>query len=319
MTQSSLTEAGVRHAAQRAGHAVPPAFPLDASVAVNPFLGQTGERLETTAARLGRVAGVSLAPPRPWLTEQLAAGRVTDADLRAALRATPAAVGLAAPEDLKRAASAPPAAAFAPPTVAELAADVSGVDWPGVIAERIGAWAAGYFDQGQALWAAPRGRSAYAAWRAVATHDLTPEIAGLSHFATFVSEAPERAEDVLVRAAQRLGLSDEACETWFHQLLMTMGGFAQYARYLGWRAGLEGKTDHTLQDLLAIRLLFEEALYRQYEGRIALVQHLHLQGFRRGLLLLDGCRHGGSIGSRVLRHGGQGHDSRGQTRTEKGH
>ena len=71
MTQSSLTEAGVRHAAQRAGHAVPPAFPLDASVAVNPFLGQTGERLETTAARLGRVAGISLAPPRPWMTEQI--------------------------------------------------------------------------------------------------------------------------------------------------------------------------------------------------------------------------------------------------------
>ena len=89
MTQSSLTDAGVRQAAQRAGNAVPPAFPLDASVAVNPFLGQTGERLETTAARLGRVAGISLAPPRPWLPELIAAGKVTDADLRAALRATP--------------------------------------------------------------------------------------------------------------------------------------------------------------------------------------------------------------------------------------
>ena len=273
MTQPSLTDAGVRHAAERAGHAVPPAFPLDASVAVNPFLGQTGERLETTAARLGRVAGISLAPPRPWLSEQIAAGRIADADLRAALRATPAAAGLASAEDLKRAASTPPAAAIAPATVADLAAEVSGVDWQGVIAERIGAWAAGYFDQGQALWAAPRGRSAYAAWRAVATHDLTLEIAGLSHFATFVSEAPEHAGDVLVRAAQRLGLSDEACETWFHQLLMTLGGFAQYARYLGWRAGLEGRADRTLEDLLAIRLLFEEALYLQYEGRIALGWH----------------------------------------------
>ena len=48
-----------------------------------------------------------------------------------------------------------------------------------LIAERFGAWAAGYFDQGQALWAAPRGGGAYAVWRAVATHDRTPEIAGL--------------------------------------------------------------------------------------------------------------------------------------------
>ena len=69
------------------------------------------------------------------------------------------------------------------PTIADLAAEASGIDWPGLIAERFGAWAAGYFDEGQALWAAPRGRGAYAAWRAVATHDLTPEIAGLSSFA----------------------------------------------------------------------------------------------------------------------------------------
>lgn len=273
MTQPSLTDAGVRHAAERAANAVPPAFPLDASVAVNPFLGQTGERLETTAARLGRVAGVGLAPPRPWISEQIAAGRITDSDLRAALRATPAIVGLASIGDLKQTANAAALAAFAPATVADLAAEVSGVDWPGVIAERIGAWAAGYFDQGQALWAAPRGRSAYAAWRAVATHDLTLEIAGLAHFATFVSEAPEHTGDVLLRASQRLSLSDASCETYFHQLLMTMGGVAQYARYLGWRAGLEGKTDRTLQDLLAIRLLFEEALFLQYEGRIALRWH----------------------------------------------
>ena len=53
------------------------------------------------------------------------------------------------------------------------------MDWPGIIAERFGAWAAGYFDEGQALWAAPKGKGAYAAWRAIATHDLTPEIAKL--------------------------------------------------------------------------------------------------------------------------------------------
>ena len=41
----------VLDAAEAAARAIPPAFPLDATVAVNPFLGQTGEDLASTAAR----------------------------------------------------------------------------------------------------------------------------------------------------------------------------------------------------------------------------------------------------------------------------
>jgi uncharacterized protein len=75
--------------------------------------------------------------------------------------------------------------------VADLAAEVSGIDWPAIISERFGHWAASWWDEGQALWAAPKGRNAYRAWQAVATHDLTPEIAGLDGFAAFVADAPD--------------------------------------------------------------------------------------------------------------------------------
>jgi uncharacterized protein YbcC (UPF0753/DUF2309 family) len=158
-------------------------------------------------------------------------------------------------------------------TVADLAAEASGIDWSGLITDRFGAWAAGYFDEGQALWAAPHGRNAYLAWRAVATHDLTPEIAGLAGFATYVSEAPENARDTVARATHRLGLKPEALETYFHRLLMTLGGWAQYARYKLWQADLAGDSDHTLTDFLAIRLLWEEALFERYSDRIGRIPH----------------------------------------------
>ncbi|MEL6683079.1 MAG: putative inorganic carbon transporter subunit DabA, partial [Pseudomonadota bacterium] len=45
-------------AAETAARRIPPAFPLEATVAVNPFLGQTDEDLATASARLQRVAGV---------------------------------------------------------------------------------------------------------------------------------------------------------------------------------------------------------------------------------------------------------------------
>ena len=63
-----------------------------------------------------------------------------------------------------------------------------------------------------------------------------------------------------MRAAESLGLSEAAAGTAFHRLLAELGGWAQHARWLLWEAELNGGTDTTLTDLLAIRLIWEEAL-----------------------------------------------------------
>jgi len=256
-------------AVDRAARAIPPVWPLASSVAVNPFLGQTHERLATVAARLGRVAGTAVTLPRDWFQARIASGVITDADLTAALASAPETSRPASLAALKSAAGVTRPVASALPTIADLAAEASGIDWPALIAERFGAWAAGYFDEGQALWAAPRGRGAYAAWRAVATHDLTPEIVGLAGFATHVSQAPETASGAIASVVQLIALPAGALETYFHQMLMTLGGWAQYARYRLWQAELGGTGDSTLTDFLAIRLTWEAALLERYEAQIA--------------------------------------------------
>jgi uncharacterized protein YbcC (UPF0753/DUF2309 family) len=256
-------------AADRAARAIPPVWPLASSVAVNPFLGQADESLATVGARLGRVAGAPVTMARSWYQERIASGVITDTDLSDALASAPSALRPANVAALTSEARVSKPKTSGAPTIADLAAEASGIDWAGLIAERFGAWAAGYFDEGQALWAAPRGRGAYAAWRAVATHDLTPEIVGLSGFATHVSEAPETARDALASVVQRLELPAEALETYFHQMLMTLGGWAQYARYRLWQAELGGGADATITDFLAIRLIWEAALFDRYEDEIS--------------------------------------------------
>ena len=72
-------------AAEAAARAVPPAFPLDATVAVNPFLGQTDEDLATASARLARVGGGRLTRPRAEYAAQVAQGNIPDDALAAAL------------------------------------------------------------------------------------------------------------------------------------------------------------------------------------------------------------------------------------------
>jgi len=261
-------QAAVRAAAEGAADAVPPVWPLASSVAVNPYLGQADQSLARTGALLARVAGATVTLPRAWYLQRVAAGAITDQDLRDAQDAAGPPLNRWSLAQFKAALSESDDPPEALPTVADLAARVSGIDWPAIIAERIGAWAGSYFDEGQALWAAPRGRSAFAAWRAVATHDLTPEIVGLRNFAAFVADAPESAEEALRRSVEDLGADPAALQTYFHSLLMTLGGWAQLARYRRWQAELAGGSDATQTDFLTIRLLWEAALYRQYEGQI---------------------------------------------------
>jgi len=249
-------------AAEAAARAIPPAFPLDATVAVNPFLGQTGEDLATTQARLARVAGCAITRTAPEYAAAIREGKISDDDLASALEACPNSgkpVSLAA---LKVAATAMGSgvAATALPTVADLAAEATGTDWPSIIDKTVGRWAAGQFDRGQALWSPTPGASAFVAWREWAVHDLTPEIAGLSGFCAHVAAAPDTTERAILACADALGISGDAAETAFHRLYMTLGGWSQHARWLLWQAELAGETDSTIADLLAIRLIWEEAL-----------------------------------------------------------
>ena len=255
-------------AVEAAVRAIPPVWPLASSVAVNPFLGQVGESLEKTAARLSRVAGVAVTMPREWYLSRIDSGAISQSDLEWALAIASSDLRPASVASLLAAARQPAEKPKALPTVAELAAEVSGIDWPAVIAERLGSWASGYFDLGQAIWAAPRGRSTYSAWRAVATHDLTPEIIGLAGFALHVARAPRMASDARRRAVSVLGLKLPELATYFHRLLMTLGGWAHYARYLLWQAELDSRSDSTLAELLAIRLVWEEALYERYADQL---------------------------------------------------
>ncbi len=250
-------------AAEAAARAIPPAFPLAATVAVNPFLGQMGEDLATASARLARVAGVSATPARSGHAAAMKTGAISNDDLAAALSACPSLLKPHNIASLKAELDCDGPALQALPTVAELAASASGTDWPSVIARCFGLWASGYFDRGQALWSPAPGRSAFAAWREWAIHDLTPEIAGLTGFCSHVAEAPDTAERALLRAADRLQISEPAAETVFHRLLMELGGWPQHARYLLWQAELAGSIDTTTTDLLAIRLIWEEALLAQ--------------------------------------------------------
>ncbi|WP_379923646.1 YbcC family protein [Erythrobacter sp. R86502] len=264
-----LSGLSLHDVADAAARAIAPLWPLASSVAVNPFLGQAGLDLAGTAALLSRVSSAATIMPRAWFAARLESGMISDDDLAAALDNCGSALrpGSVAALKLSLQIAAPARAPL--PTIADLAAEVSGIDWPAIIDERFGHWAASWWDEGQALWAAPKRHSAFRAWQAVATHDLTPEIAGLHGFAAFVADAPDSANEAIARSVALLDLPAEAWPTYFHALLITLGGWAQYARYQQWQAELGGGKNSAPTELLCIRLIWEAALFAQYEPAIS--------------------------------------------------
>jgi uncharacterized protein YbcC (UPF0753/DUF2309 family) len=255
--------------AEKAAQAIPPAFPLNATVAVNPFLGQSSEPVAVTAARLARVAGIRIFPDRRGAAELIASGEITPEDLAEGLRKHAGGFVKMDLAELRAGAKESPAAPSAIPTIAELAAQASGMDWPALIADRIGAWAGAHFDQGQALWQIARPAAAFQSWRKWAIRDLTPEIQGLVGFGQFVNDSSRSPWRNLGRACETLGVDATTASSVFHRLLCDLGGWAQFARHLDWNAALTGEKDNTATELLALRLMFEEALYTQYHDQIA--------------------------------------------------
>ena len=253
--------AGARNAAAH----IPPLWSLEATVAVNPYVGQAGEPLQMAAARLARVAGVRTVPERAHFKVKFAANGLTRADLEAGLAEVPE-LGITV-DELIVAMDKPGRLPETLPTLADLAEEVSDINWPDFVAERIGHWAGGHYDTGQALWPAPKTR-AWLSWRSFAQRDLTPEIFGLTGFAGRVASMSMSARGALTKCAEEMGITSAACESYFHTLLMRLGGWAQLASGEAFRANLKGEGNNDITDLLTAKLVFEAALLARYKDKI---------------------------------------------------
>ena len=265
-------------AANGAAKAIPPAWGLEATVAVNPFLGQTDRSLSETAALLERVAGERIFPARADFRAKHETGEISDEDLVDALFANGAPMDLA---ELKKWLDHDAETPTALKTVAEIATATTGTDWHTITLERIGAFLSAEFDQGQALWAQPRRDSVWQTWQAYARRDVTPEIHGLAGFAAEVAALPPEPQLALEVLSERLGLDESSAPTAYHRLLTDLGGWGHLARQRLFEAEKHGGYDGATRDLLLIRMAFDAAVLRVFGDQVgsewAAIRSLHTE------------------------------------------
>ncbi len=255
--------------AERATRRIAPLWPLKHFVAVNPFLGLTDHTFVDAAQVMALVAGARMTMPRAFYLDAMSTGRIGDKDLALALQRADDRAALPHDVDALRLGLQTSASCMQLPlaTGADAASEASGRDWAALACERISRWAASHFDEGQAPWLTPsRHLGAYAAWREEALIDRTPEVMGLPRFRQIVQALPATAEAMISEGIARLQLGDSGHALYFHRLLMSVAGWAGYARYKVWQSELRERSDTTLIELLAVRLAWDVAILEAHRG-----------------------------------------------------
>jgi uncharacterized protein YbcC (UPF0753/DUF2309 family) len=252
---------------------IAPVWPLKNFVAVNPFLGFVEQSFHATVATLHRVARTRALMPRSFYREALAEGAIEDQDLARALagaqpdwRLPPTVEALKSVLNHNEISGLRHPAHVA--TVAEVLNDLADGDKQVArtqfMIDEISKWCAAYFDDGQSVWRMPsRGLPPFAAWRSSVRYDLNPEVMGIAGFRRLVAELPPDPVAAIGAVVQRQGVPNRAVADYLHQALLDIGGWAAYARYLKWQAELHGDTDDTLEQLLAIRVVWGYTLFMQ--------------------------------------------------------
>ncbi|MBV9655016.1 MAG: DUF2309 domain-containing protein [Acetobacteraceae bacterium] len=268
-----LGPAEVAEAVRAACLRIAPLWPLKNFVAVNPFLGFSGQTFHATVATLHRVARIGVLMPRRFYLEAVRDGEIEERDLVtaladapkdwklppsvAALKSVPDRVGLSAIKHPAHVA-----------TVAEVLTELSDGDrqvaQTQFMVDEISRWCAQYFDLGQSVWRMPsRSLKPFAAWLSYVRYDLNPEVMGIAGFRRIVADLPTEPNAAIAAVVERQGVPDRAVTDYLHQALLDISGWAAYARYLQWKAEMIGDSDDSIEELLAIRVVWGYTLFAQ--------------------------------------------------------
>ena len=274
---------------------IAPLWPLKNFVAVNPYVGLRDQSFWQAHETLLRVAGTGLCMPRAYYMERLANGRITHDDLQEALRASGSSWDVPAFRQMLERGNRPSPPL---PLVADVLGGLDGQDWSSFVVERVSQYCAAYFDEGQALWRMPwRDQSLYSGWREFARIDKSPRMMGLRGMGEAIGALPDTAEGAMAWALDRLAVPTAAVDDYLYAALLSVGGWAGWARYLRWQAEPQERRDDSLRDLLAIRLAWDALLYTLRGG-----EGLAIQWERAMAVNLESRRRAGAAAVDVVLH-----------------
>ena len=268
---------------------IPPLWPLQDYVAVNPFLGLASRRFLDARQLLRDVRDCEMLLLAAHFHDLFDRGEITAADVERAFRqcleAYPDQYAGRNSRRLTQALSEQAVAEAAGPLAATVAATerryhtVSEVvdrrlesSWSSHVITDISRHCGLHYDKGQAAWASPwKHLPLYEAWREAFRISRRMDLLGLKGFRRFVAGLPADPEQAVSALLGRLAVPEAHWRPFMLCELSSVSGWASFLRYRLWHATLaDGSTiDEHLVGLLAIRLAYDVALAELHPDVVA--------------------------------------------------
>ncbi len=250
-------QANTNVAVEEACSRIPPLWPLQNFVAVNPFLGLSGMPFAEAAQLLEKVAHSTALMDGEYYLSRIRDGAISSRDVRAALSQQGSVVDPVDPISWLGDQLRPANEAERLLTVAEWLDEVGGTGWAPFVVDEVSKWCSSYFDRGQCSWQMPwKDLPLYQAWKRAAEIDATPEVYGLPGFRKHIRELPDSEEAAIDYALDLLNVQAEQAGDFLHRELMSVIGWSAYAAFLD----RQGGGQQTIRQVLAIRLAYDTAL-----------------------------------------------------------
>ncbi len=256
--EHALAAAGVgARATEEACGRIPPLWPLENFVAVNPFLGLSDLSFDEAGILMERVTHATPLMEADYYLNKIRNGSISASNIRVALQRWGSGVEPSDPISWLELRLRRGSLSERILTVADWLDEKTGTSWAPFVVDEISKWCSSYFDRGQSTWRMPwKHLSLYEAWRRAAEIDANPEVAGLAHFRRHVKELPQMEDDAIAYCMERLDIPAELAQDFLHRELMTVFGWSAYAAY----QDRQGLGHNTVRQILAIRLAYDTAL-----------------------------------------------------------
>ena len=273
----------LRETLQKVKQTIPPVWPLDDFVAVNPFLGLTSHSFLKARRFLQMFSDCESLMPLTYYRSRVDAGHLTTDDIAVALQEL-AKDGLTvadlitaediqdllsatAPEDARTAGTQPSAKRNGHRTelLSEVYDRVFGTDWSTVFLDEVSRCCSAHYDTGQAIWQSP-GKSLplYQAWRSAALSDHRLEVLGLSGVRQFVAQLPHTPEAAINALLRQLEIEPHQWEATLLCTAWSMPGWSSWVQYQTQKPACCDDYSEDFVGLLAIRLAYDAALSRAF-------------------------------------------------------
>ncbi|MFY0598254.1 MAG: DUF2309 domain-containing protein [Cyclobacteriaceae bacterium] len=247
---------------------IAPLWSLENFVAVNPYLGMSGQKFADAMDFLHKSGKTKATLPYEFYLEALNKRKMIPSDLSYVLDKNTFGIEKNVNDFLKDIHSDDSKEEAFVKTVADVADEVENKKWSRFMVDRISFWASAYFDTNQATWDTAKGQaSLFKAWKQEAEVDFSTEAMGLKGFRKLIKNLPNDYLSAAIWALEILEIREDSLELYINSLLMKMNGWVGLTSRIDWDAKLAGKESHASEEMLAVALVWEmcikESLYSQ--------------------------------------------------------